>query len=188
MNTAPSRAESCVECGESLTLFQPVCEECETVHDWAYRAPCHDCGETVSYRDGNCPNCRASLSIWRALEADALGRAAPITVWKAAVPRPTAAGYRVHLGSIHGQWADYRRSLGDSGDFHVRSFPKRYELHHDEVSAIGAPGRHLLRHGLPAATASGIGLTARITGHLADSLRVASEGARSSVWPISGGE
>jgi hypothetical protein len=157
--TAP-RAESCVECGAELVLFQPTCRRCETAHEWEYRAPCHDCGEQVAY-DGACPHCGSELSIWRALEADVLGRDEQLTVWKASVPRPLTAGYRVHLGSVQGQWVDYRRSLGEGGEMHIRSYHNRYELHHDDVSALDSPGRHLLRHGLPAAIASGTELGAR---------------------------
>jgi hypothetical protein len=169
MSHAP-RSNSCAECGEALALFQPVCEECETAHEWTYRAACHDCGEQVSYTDEECPECGAPLSIWRALEADVLSRDEPIAIWKDRVPRPTDAGYRIHFGSIHGQWADYRRSLGD-GDLHIRSYPRRYELHYDDVSAVESPGRHLLRHGAPAATASGVDLALRIGRAVAESGR-----------------
>ena len=162
MQTTSSRAESCVECGAPLALFQPVCERCETSLEWTYRVPCHDCGDVVDYTDEDCPHCGARLSVWRALEADALGREEPLLIWKEAVPRPTEAGYLIHFGSVHGQWADYRRSFGEDGDLHIRSYPKRYELHHDDVSAVDTPGRHLLRHGLPAATASGIDLVTRV--------------------------
>lgn len=187
MEAASSQSKSCAECGQPLALFQPVCEDCETRHEWTYRAPCHDCGEVVSGTDEDCPRCGATLSVWRALEADALGHEEPIAIWKDAVPRPTKAGYRLHFGSIHGQWADYRRSLGESGDLHIRSYPKRYELHHDDVSALDAPGRHLLRHGLPAATASSIGLTAQVGKSVAKSARLASETVRlTSLWPFGG--
>lgn len=177
MEAAPSRAKSCVECGRPLALFQPVCEDCGTTHKWTYQAPCHDCGEVVSYTDGDCPHCGATLLIWRALEADALAGEEQLTIWKEAVPRPTEAGYRIHFGSIHGQWADYRRSLGEDGDLHIRSYSKRYELHHDDVSAVDAPGRHLLRHGPPAATASGIDLAKRVG-------RTVGESARLATWTV----
>ena len=154
-------AETCVTCGEELALFQPVCRACETAHEWDYRAPCHSCGEQVAY-DDDCSHCGTELDVWRALEADVLGSEEPISIWKESVPRPTAAGYRVHLGSVHGQWVDYRRSLGEDGDMHIRSYHNRYELHHDEVSAVDSPGRHVLRHGLPVATASSIGLAKRV--------------------------
>ncbi len=172
------RAETCVDCGEELALFQPVCKACGTAHEWEYRAPCHNCGEQVTY-DGDCPHCGTELLIWRALEADALGTDEPISVWKESVPRPTAAGYRVHLGSIHGQWVDYRRSMDEDGDMHIRSYHNRYELHHDEVSAVDSPGRHLLRHGLPAAFESGSELTVRTGRALAESGRLLRRTVRS---------
>jgi hypothetical protein len=173
-----SRPSSCVDCGEELALFQPVCTACETAHEWHYHAPCHDCGERVDYTDEDCRACGAALSVWPALEADVLDREELMLIWKEAVPRPTEAGYRIHLGSIHGQWADYRRSLGE-GDMHIRSYPKRYELHYDDVSAVETPGRHLLRHGGPAAAASGIDLALRVGKTVADSGRVLTGTVRS---------
>ncbi|MXR50676.1 hypothetical protein GRX03_03510 [Halovenus sp. WSH3] len=164
-------ARTCVNCGESLAVFQPVCEHCETSHEWTYRGPCHDCQAVVSYTEDACPECGTALSVWRLLEAEALDRDEHITVWKDAVPRPTEAGYQVHVGSFQGQWMDYRRSLGE-GDIHVRSYPKRYELHHDDVSALTDPARHLLRHGPTAAAASGIGLAARFGKAVAESGRL----------------
>lgn len=182
--TAP-RAETCVDCGEELALFQPVCQGCATAHEWEYRAPCHDCGEQVGY-EGTCPHCGTELVVWRALEADVLGHEKPLTVWKESVPRPIAAGYRVHLGSAHGQWVDYRRSLGEDGEMHVRSYPRRYELHHDAVSALDSPGRHLLRHGLPAAVAAGTELGVRAGRAAAKSERLARRALRSPYSWLSG--
>lgn len=152
----PPRTHECTACGDSLLLFQPTCRRCDTAHTWQYRAACHDCGELTEYTDEACAHCGAQLSIWRALEADALAQEETLELWKDAVPRPIEAGYRLHLGSIRGQWADYRRSLPDGGEFHVLAYAKRYELHHDEVGALDSPGRHLLRHGGPAAVATGI--------------------------------
>lgn len=169
MATSP---QECVECGEPLSLFQPACEDCGTAHEWSYRAPCHDCGGPAEYTEKRCPHCGTELTVWRAMEADVVARETALEIWKDAVPRPTQAGYQFHLGSIHGQWADYRRPVS-GGDFHVRVYADHYELHRDDVSAIDAPARHLLRHGAPAATASGIDIARRVGGIAADVSRLA---------------
>lgn len=168
-----AQAEACRTCGAELVLFQPTCPRCETAHEWEFQAPCHDCGEQVAYECA-CPHCEAELPVWCALEADVLGRDEP----KKRVPRPLTAGYRVHLGTVHGQWVNYRRSLGES-EMHVRSYPRRYELHHDEVSALDSPGRHLLRHGLPAVVASGAELGTKAGKGVARSGRLVRQALRS---------
>ena len=154
----------CRECDAELLLFQPACRECETKHRWKFRAACHACGELTDYTDERCTHCGSELSIWRALEAEARATTGPIAVWKDAVPSPLEAGYRIHLGSIRGQWADYRRAVDDGGDFHVRSYARYYKLHHDHVSAVRAPGRHVLAHGPSAVAASTVDVTSQVGG------------------------
>jgi len=96
-----------------------------------------------------------------------------LLLWREAVPHPGGEGYRRHLGSIYGQWADYRRAVDGGGDFHVRRFRRYDELHYDDVSAVDSPTRHLLRHGPAAAVGSSLELTRQVTGAVAESGRLA---------------
>jgi hypothetical protein len=168
-----AQQHECVACGAALALFQPTCPSCDTKQVWRYNGPCPDCGDKADYLAGDCENCGTSLSIWRALEAKVSVDEEPLLLWRAAVPRPTEQGYRRHLGSIYGQWADYRRTVDDGGDFHIRRFLRYYELHYDDVSAVDSPTRHLLRHGPSAAVGSGLALTRQVTGAVAQSGRLA---------------
>lgn len=157
-----SQEYRCRKCDAELWLLQPACRQCETEHRWTFRAACHECRELTDYTENRCTNCGSELAIWRALEAEARATTGPVAVWKDAVPSPLEAGYRIHLGSIRGQWADYRRAVDDGGDFHVRSYARHYKLHHDDVSAVRAPGRHVLAHGPSAATASTVDLATQV--------------------------
>lgn len=159
---------ACKRCKEPMYLLQPVCENCSEQYVWQYETVCHSCGETVDYTAQRCPACGAELPIWRALELAVLTTDGEVAVWKESVPRPTDAGYRYHFGSVHGQWADYRRPV-ESGEFHVRSYRNRYELHFDDVSAVEEPAKHLIRHGPTAATGTGFDLLTRLTGTVVDS-------------------
>jgi len=145
-----------------LYFLQPTCRECDNHHDWTYELPCHNCGKRVDYTDEKCPHCEETLPIWRALEVEALTTEEVISVWKKSVHSPLKDGYRVHLGSIHGQWADYRRATPEGGDFHIRAYPRHYELHYDKISAVDAPARHILHHGPSAAATSSIDIAKRV--------------------------
>lgn len=171
--TGAKRQHEWANCGAALVLFQPTCQACDTEQAWQYAGPCRSCGETADYLAGECESCGTDLSIWRALEAQVFVEDEPALVWREAVPRPTEAGYRRHLGSVHGQWADYRRTVEDGGDFHIRRYLRYYELHYDDVSAVDSPTRHLLRHGPAAAVGSGFALTRQLTGAVAESGRLA---------------
>ena len=135
-----------------MHLLQRACERCDTAHEWSCRAECLECGRETAYLDGAC-DCGVTHSPWRVAEHAA--REGPVTVDKSAVERPTRAGYRRHLGTARGQWADYRRVLDDGGEFHVRTYLECYELHVDAVSAIDDPTRHTLRYGPRAAVTTG---------------------------------
>ncbi|MFT4944180.1 MAG: hypothetical protein ACI9K3_000109 [Halovenus sp.] len=150
----------CRECGAGLHLLQQVCEECGTAHEWSCRAVC-SCGRETEYLDGPCA-CGVSHSPWRVAEF-AAHEAGAVTVAKNAVERPTEAGYRRHVGTIRGQWADYRRVSTD-GEFHIRVYLDHYELHVDAVSALGAPTQHTLRYGPRAAVQSGVTLAHGVGG------------------------
>jgi len=164
---------TCAACDAPLHLLQETCRECGAAHDWSHRAACTACGRETDYLDGPCV-CGETHSPWRVVEAAALADG-PVTVTKR-IERPTAAGYRRHLGSIRGQWADYRRVLDDGGEFHVRVFLDYYELHVDAVSALADPAQHTLRYGPAAAVTTGTtvigGLTsvARRAGGFAESV------------------
>lgn len=167
MARSPPRYD-CEHCGEPMYLLQPACEECGEQYVWQYEIACHSCGEPADYTGERCPACDAELPIWRALEVAVLAAEGTVGVWKESVPRPTEAGYRYHLGSIHGQWADYRRPVED-GEFHVRSYTDHYEIHCDDVSAVERPAGHLLRHGPTAVTGAGFDLATRLTGTVIES-------------------
>jgi hypothetical protein len=169
--SGPPRYE-CNRCGEGMYLLEPECGNCGERYAWTYEAPCQSCGETVDYTAGECPACGAALSLWRALELAVLATDGPVAVWKEAVARPTEAGYRPHVGSVHGQWADYRRPV-DDGEFHVRSYADRYELHADDVSAVNRPATHLLRYGPTAVTGTGFEIATGLTGALVRSSELA---------------
>lgn len=143
---------TCIACDASLHLLQETCQECGAAHDWSHRAACTACGRETDYLDGPCA-CGETHSPWRVVEAAALADG-PVTVAKNRIERPTAAGYRRHVGSIRGQWADYRRVLED-GEFHVRVFLDHYQLHVDAVSALADPAQHTLRYGPAAAVTTG---------------------------------
>lgn len=179
MGQSPPRY-NCKRCSKGLYLLQPVCKRCDVRYEWSYEAPCYGCGTTVDYTAQRCPDCGTELSIWLALELDVLGNDRTVAVWKESVPRPTEVGYRYHVGSVHGQWADYRRPI-DDGEFHVRSFADRYELHCDDVSAIERPASHLLRHGPTTVTGTGFDLLTRLTGTVVDSSEFATRMLRTPV-------
>jgi len=171
--TGTTPGHGCVDCNEPLALFEPTCSVCSTDQIWTYCGPCESCGETADYLTDACGNCGAALPIWRALEAAVYTNDDPLLIWREAVPRPSEERYRRHIGSVHGQWADYRRATDDGGDFHVRRYRRYYELHYDDVSAVDSPTRHLLRHGPAAAISSGIAITRGVTGAVAESGRLA---------------
>ena len=141
----PSR--ECDRCASALHLFQPACEECKTAYEWHVSGECGECGQEREYLEA-C-SCGASPSPWRGAESIALAEGT-VTVDKDAVERPMTAGYRRHLGTIRGQWADYRRETSD-GEFHVRVYLDHYELHVDAVGALSEPTKHSLRYGPKAA-------------------------------------
>lgn len=145
-----------------MHLLRPACEECGAAHEWACVAPCRECGRETDYLDGPCV-CGATYSPWRVAERAARTEG-PVTVAKDAVERPTAAGYQRHVGTVRGQWADYRRVLDDGGEFHVRTYLEYYELHVDAVSAIDDPTRHTLRYGPRAAVTTGMDVARGVTG------------------------
>lgn len=144
MDTPP---RECDVCESALHLFQPACEECETPYEWSISGPCSECGREREYLEP-C-SCGASPSPWRGAESVAL-KEGTVTIDKDAVERPIAAGYHRHLGTIRGQWADYRRAT-DDGEFHVLVYLDHYELHVDEVGALDEPAKHGLRYGPKAA-------------------------------------
>ena len=184
--SGPPRYE-CERCGEGMYLLEPECGNCGERYAWAYEAPCQSCGEVVDYTAGACPACGAELSLWRALELAVLATDGPVAVWKDTLSRPTEAGYRPHVGSVHGQWADYRRPV-DDGEFHVRSYADRYELHADDISAVARPAAHLLRHGPTAVTGTGFDIATGLTGALVRSSELATQLLSPATWQTPLGE
>jgi hypothetical protein len=165
---SPDRA--CRECGAAMYLLQRTCGECGTNHEWSCVAPCRACARRTDYLDGPC-ECGVTHDPWRVAELAARD-GGPVTVAKDAVDRPTGAGYRRHVGTIRGQWADYRRVLDDGGEFHVRVYLDHYELHVDAVSALDEPTRHTLRYGPRAAVATGVDLLRGVGGLLRSAARL----------------
>jgi hypothetical protein len=161
MSVEPKGRE-CGECGAPMHLLQSACEECETTHGWSCLAECRDCGQETDYLDGQCA-CGTAHSPWRAVELAARTEGS-VTVAKNTVERPSEADYRRHVGTVHGQWADYRRVLDGGGEFHVRTYLDYYELHVDEVSAIDEPTKHTLRYGPRAAVATTVDLARGVAG------------------------
>lgn len=159
MAEAEPRA-ACRECGEPLEVFRPTCENCGAEFDWTALVECEECGSHVEASTDTCPECGADVSIWRAIERDIAETGSPAAIWKDAVPRPSRDGYSRHLGSLKGQWADYRRVTEDGTEFHVLEFTDHYEIHRDEVSAMDHPGMHLVRYTprIVVATAGGVTL------------------------------
>lgn len=187
MSDGPRR-HSCIRCEQPLYFLQPVCTECEKSHDWQFEAACHTCGEQTEYTAERCTHCDTELSIWRALEADAITTTGDIGIWKEAVPSPLDAGYRVHLGSIHGQWADFRRVVRDGGDFHVRVYRRHYQLHHDRISAVDAPARHMIYHGPEVAATTSLDIAKRVGGTVLRSGKYANDAVRRPYSWIRSGE
>lgn len=146
-------ARTCDECGASLHLLQPTCDECGDDYEWSFVAPCLDCGRETEYLHGDC-ECGKTHSPWRVAERIAREEGS-VTIAKDPVERPSRAGYSRHLGTIRGQWADYRREADDGTEFHVRTFLDHYELHVDDVSALEEPTMHTLRYGPAAAVTTG---------------------------------
>lgn len=140
----PRAPYDCPDCGRGVHFFQPSCPSCESTLEWDI--PCPECGNPRTSLDGPCPECGATVAPWRVLEAHVLADGEPVTVSKAAVPRPPTAGYSRHLGSVRGQWADFRRLLDEGREFHVREYTNHYELHLDEVGALDSPGMHAVRY------------------------------------------
>ena len=155
------QGRECGECGAPMHLLQSACEECGATHDWSCLAECRDCGRETDYLDGPCA-CGTAHSPWRAVELAARTEG-PVTVAKEPIERPTEAGYQRHVGTVRGQWADYRRGL-DGGEFHVRTYLDHYELHVDEVSAIDEPTKHTLRYGPQAAVTTTVDLLRGVAG------------------------
>jgi hypothetical protein len=160
-----------------MHLFQQVCDDCGTAHGWSCVAECRECGRETDYLDGPCV-CGATYSPWRVAEFAARIEG-PVTVAKDAVERPSEADYQRHVGTVRGQWADYRRVLDDGGEFHVRTYLEYYELHVDTVSALDEPTKHTLRYGPRAAVTTGAdivrgvaGATRRAGGLVRSALRV----------------
>ncbi|ERH10364.1 MAG: hypothetical protein J07HX64_02137 [halophilic archaeon J07HX64] len=145
-----------------MHLLQPVCKECGTAHDWSCIVECRDCGRGTDVLDGPCA-CGVTHPSWRAIERAARTEG-PVTVAKDAVERPSEVGYRRHVGTVRGQWADYRRVLDSGGEFHVRTYLHHYELHVDEVSAIDEPTKHTLRYGPRAAVTTTVDLVRSVAG------------------------
>lgn len=158
---------TCDECGATLHLFQPSCEDCGADYEWSFVAPCLDCGRETDYLHGTC-ECDRLHSAWRVAERIARAEGS-VTVAKDAVERPSRAGYARHLGTIRGQWADYRRETDEGTEFHVRTYLDHYELHVDDVSALEEPTMHTLRYGPAAAVKTGTDAV-RATVRVAESL------------------
>jgi hypothetical protein len=156
------RGRACRECDTALHLLQRACEECGTAHGWSCVAECRECGRETDYLDGPCA-CGRKHSPWRVAELAARTEGT-VTVAKSAVERPGEAGYRRHVGTVRGQWADYRRVLDDGGEFHVRTYLDHYELHVDEVSALDEPTKHTLRYGPRAAVTTGADVVRGVAG------------------------
>jgi hypothetical protein len=184
-------SDRCTACGAPLHLLTPECPECGTDQTWELRGECPECGRGRDFLEP-C-RCGAPATPWRALERVALADGT-VSVAKDAVSRPTRAGYGRHLGTVKGQWADYRRD-GDAGEFHVVVFLDHYELHVDDVGALESPTGHAIRYA-PTAIAStardaargtvgraarGVGSGARWTGGLVRSVAERSVGVASGI-------
>lgn len=149
---------SCLACDEPIHFLQDPCPACGVSHAWFYVADCRQCGEETDYLDGPCECCGAEYSPWRVVEMELFGGSDVVTVPKDAVPRPMTDEYRRHLGTMKGQWADYRRVLDDGSEFHVRAYTDHYEIHLDEVSAIDDPAWHMVRYTPRVVAITGIGV------------------------------
>lgn len=137
----------CYECGGTLHLLQAECTACDTPYEWSFVSACPACDRERDLLQA-C-ECGDSPVPWRALEILAREQGS-VTIDKDAVERPSTAGYARHLGTIRGQWGDYRRPT-ENGEFHVRVYLDHYELHVDDVSALGEPAKHTFRYGPKAA-------------------------------------
>jgi hypothetical protein len=156
------QGRACEECGAPMHLLQSACEECGTGHRWTCVAECRECGRETDYLDGPC-TCGATYSPWRVAELAARTEGT-VTVAKDAVERPTGAGYQRHVGTVRGQWADYRRVLDDGGEFHVRTYLDHYQLHVDAVSALDDPTKHSIRYGPRAAVLTSADIVRGVAG------------------------
>lgn len=176
---------SCGDCGEAVELFRPACENCEATFEWDVRVACPHCEADTEIRATSCHACGEDISPWRAIERDVSATDSPASVWKDAVPRPSRDGYRRHLGSLKGQWADYRRMLDDGTEFHVLEFSDHYEIHRDEVSAIDAPAMHLVRYTPRIMMATAGGLTLGLLDTMIYSGRIMTDAMQASASAIS---
>lgn len=176
----------CDVCDGPLHLLQRTCEGCGTDQKWVCQAGCAACGRETDPLDGPCA-CGETQSAWRAVEA-VTRTAGSVTVAKDAVERPTEAGYRRHVGSIRGQWADYRRVLPGGGECHVRVYLDHYELHVDTVSALDDPAGHTLRYGPVAAVATGTAVVHGVAGAARRAGGLVGSAARTPVSLLSAGD
>jgi hypothetical protein len=148
----------CPSCDESIYFLTETCPHCGEAPDWHYVAPCEECGTEIDYLDGECDECSTRYTEWEVIEKELLATGQAIAVPKSAVPRPSTAGYTRHLGTIKGQWADYRRKFTNGNEFHVQVFRDHYEIHLDDVSAIDDPALHMIRYGPRVVEITGTGM------------------------------
>lgn len=138
--TAEPEPDACPHCDQRLYYFQQSCPSCERSVEWDIR--CVQCGTPVVEGGENCPGCGMAHPRWRVIEQLLITNGEPLRVAKDALDRPMRAGYSRHLGSVKGQWADYRRQLENGAEAHVRTYGDHYEIHLDTVGALDSPGKH----------------------------------------------
>jgi len=137
-----------------------------------WESRCVRCGATVKDPREHCPNCDLPQPGWRAIEHALSTTGETIRVAKDALDRPMKAGYYRHIGSVKGQWADYRRPLKGGGEIHVRSFGDHYEVHLDSVGALDSPGKHAVWYAPRVAADGGIQVIETVTKALSYSNQV----------------
>ena len=152
-------SDVCDSCQEVTLPLQPSCPACAASMDWELVCPCPGCGESVDHLEGYCSACDEPLGPWTAIRQAVRASETDIVVAKNGLPSPPAAGFRPHIGSLKGQRRDYRHPLEDGSDVHVREYDDRYEVHHDEVSAVEHPVGHLFTHA-PHYLVGAVGVTA----------------------------
>lgn len=168
--TADKSKRNCPRCDERLYYLQPSCPSCESSVRWNIR--CVRCGDWLEDGGDACSSCGLEQPGWRAIEHALSTTGETIRVAKDALDRPMKAGYYRHVGSVKGQWADYRRPLKGGGEIHVRSYGDHYEVHLDSVGALDSPGKHAVWYAPRVAADGGIQVIETVTKALSYSNRV----------------
>lgn len=135
----------CTYCGSKVPLLEETCPECNRSLTWSYIVPCIECKHDVSHQYERCQNCGSLLTEWGIVfdYVHQFDFHIDVKVSKN-ISHPELAGFEKGGGLPYGQLADYRMTLSDNTEIHIKEYSEYYLVHRDKCT-VNAPLGHLLQ-------------------------------------------